>query len=68
MNELHTDADLYISQAGNCSNLKEIKSLLAETTSLRKTVKEKDQEVLNCNDTIRKLARPLFLGISCCYV
>ena len=33
INELHTDADLDISQAEGCSSLEEIKSLLAKPTS-----------------------------------
>ena len=56
INELHTDADLYISQAEGCS-LEEIKSLLAKSTSFQKTAKEKEQEVTNCNDTIKKLVK-----------
>ena len=55
INELHTDADLHISQAEGYSNLEEIKSLLAKSTSCRKTAKEKEHGVTNCNDSIKKL-------------
>ena len=46
INELHTHAYIYISQNEGCSSLAEIKSLLAKSNSLRKTAKEKEQEVM----------------------
>ena len=48
INKLHIDADLYISQA---------ESLLAKSTFYEKTAEEKEQEVTNCNDTIKKSAK-----------
>ena len=48
INELHIDADLYISQADSCSCLQEINSRLAKSTYFWKTAKGK--EIANSND------------------
>ena len=48
INELHIDADLYISQADSCSCLEEINSRLAKSTYFWKTAK--GEEIANSND------------------
>lgn len=56
-NELHTDTDHYISQAESCNTLDEVRSLLAKSSSFRRTAKEKELQVSECSNELKKLVK-----------
>ena len=53
--ELTNDADKYAMRAGKVSKIEDMKTLLSKSNSFRKTAKEKNEELNQCQSILKEL-------------